>query len=850
MSSESTPTREGSDPFTDDPERTQKNNSTTTSTTASNASSVKGATAGARQRGPQQLRFGTGEALDPMGNKTAFNLRDSTSGESSRPTITTTPAPISDVPSYFTSPPSPVTNPGGTPVSSQFPNIPRISLPPRAYSGATNYKKPAVDDDEEMNEKYDSFFGNDEMSQEERMAKLGSYSAPNSAPSSPTLGSFSVGQGGRNTVSIDVPILDIGSAAAAALDDLSGSDKEKPKVTATREARDLVRQHTRRYGIPPGGFGQRHHSTLSEATTLNEQPSGFNTPMVTQHADYVEEPMQYRGGVLGTLLTLYNNPNNGPEPGRSTHKQQASVSTMGTSNSGPVSGRSTPKWYNKSANTSTTSLGGLLAASNSGQGIAGSILSGKGGRPKMKRNHSSGIVDKLKNSLARPNLDQEIRITVHIAETLQRQRYIIKICKALMLYGAPTHRMEEALKMTSRVLEIDAQFLYLPNCMIISFGDQTTHTSEMQIVRTNQGLDLGKLMDVHQVYKSVVHDCMSVEVAAQELDDIISRKPKYKPWMVVLIYGFASATVGPFGFKARLQDMPILFLLGCILGFLQHVVAPRSELYSNIFEISAAIITSFLARAFGSIRGGSLFCFSALAQASIALILPGYIILCGSLELQSKNLVAGSVRMFYAIIYSLFLGFGITIGSALYGLMDSNATSLTSCQAGPDPNWNFLFVPLFTVCLLAANHAKWRQAPLMVAISMAGYVVNFFVGHRFGGQPQVANGLGALTIGILGNVYARVGHGVAFAAMLPGIFVQVPSGLAAQGSLLSGLESANALVQNKTTISASSPLGANSIMFEFGLSMIQVAVGITVGLFSATLIVYPFGKKRSGLFSF
>jgi uncharacterized membrane protein YjjP (DUF1212 family) len=180
--------------------------------------------------------------------------------------------------------------------------------------------------------------------------------------------------------------------------------------------------------------------------------------------------------------------------------------------------------------------------------------------------------------------------------------------------------------MTSRVLEIDAQFLYLPNCMIISFGDQTTHTSEMQIVRTNQGLDLGKLMDVHQVYKSVVHDCMSVEVATQELDDIISRKPKYKPWMVVLIYGFASATVGPFGFKARLQDMPILFLLGCILGFLQHVVAPRSELYSNIFEISAAIITSFLARAFGSIRGGSLFCFSALAQASIALILPGYII--------------------------------------------------------------------------------------------------------------------------------------------------------------------------------------------------------------------------------
>lgn len=52
----------------------------------------------------------------------------------------------------------------------------------------------------------------------------------------------------------------------------------------------------------------------------------------------------------------------------------------------------------------------------------------------------------------------------------------------------------------------------------------------------------------------------------------------------------------------------------------------RNRLFSNVFEIVASIVISFLARAFGSIRGGSLFCFSALAQAGIALILPG----CGS----------------------------------------------------------------------------------------------------------------------------------------------------------------------------------------------------------------------------
>jgi hypothetical protein len=42
----------------------------------------------------------------------------------------------------------------------------------------------------------------------------------------------------------------------------------------------------------------------------------------------------------------------------------------------------------------------------------------------------------------------------------------------------------------------------------------------------------------------------------------------------------------------------------------------------------------------------------------------------------------------------------------------------------------------------------------------------------------------------------------------------------------------------------------NSVVLNVGYSMIQVAIGITVGLFLSALIVYPLGKRRSGLFSF
>ena len=417
----------------------------------------------------------------------------------------------------------------------------------------------------------------------------------------------------------------------------------------------------------------------------------------------------------------------------------------------------------------------------------------------------------------------------------------------------------EYMRMSARVLEIDGQFLYIPGCMIISFDDAQTHTTEVKIVRTAQGIHLSKLRDVHEVYKEVIHDVIDVEEATHRLDEITQQGDTYNRWSRILVHGVASATVGPFAFGARPIDLPIAFILGCILGFLQIYVAPQSDLYANVFEISAAVITSFLARAFGSIHGGKLFCFSALAQSAITMILPGYTVLCGSLELQSRNLIAGSVRMVYAVLYSLFLGFGITIGTTLYGAIDKGATSQTTCDVTMPFWFKWIFVPPFTLAIIYINQAKGKQMPIMVGIAFVGYMVNYWSAQRFASNAQVANTLGALAIGLMGNLYSRLRHGLAAAALLPAIFVQVPSGLSAGASLVSGVTSANQITKNNgsvangTTTVSTTDLGAgdvNSMVFNVAYSIIQVATGITVGLFLSALIVYPFGKKRSGLFSF
>ncbi len=83
--------------------------------------------------------------------------------------------------------------------------------------------------------------------------------------------------------------------------------------------------------------------------------------------------------------------------------------------------------------------------------------------------------------------DEQYRITVHIAEIISRHQYLVKLCRALMLYGAPTHRLEAYMSMSARVLGIEGQFMYLPGTMIISFDDSNTHTTEVKIVRTGRG---------------------------------------------------------------------------------------------------------------------------------------------------------------------------------------------------------------------------------------------------------------------------------------------------------------------------------------------------------------------------
>ena len=163
---------------------------------------------------------------------------------------------------------------------------------------------------------------------------------------------------------------------------------------------------------------------------------------------------------------------------------------------------------------------------------------------------------------------------------------------------------------------------------------------------------------------------------------------------------------------------------------------------------------------------------------------------------------------------------------------------------------------MFTGCLVVINQGRTKQIEIMLAIAFIGYIVNHYAAATFG-NIQVAQAVGALAVGFMANLYSRLLGGTAVAAVLPAIFVQVPSGLAAGASLISGVVSADEITGNGGNTAATKNETTGTIrvvtdgrvgMVVYG--MIQIAIGITVGLFFSSVITYPRGKRRSGLFSF
>lgn len=334
-------------------------------------------------RGNHRVRFGSGEALDALNNRSTFNLRS----PNQSPGLSRTPK----------HPPLAASRFGRIHSQAGYSQSPidvdrlNLSIQKGEFAQETPLGAYGLGDGDElgMGGNYDQLHESKEnLSVKQRAARLsktGSFSAPSSVQTSPVLSPFNLPSIGasqvQEVVPVDIiPLLDLGEDFE--ITDTSKKPTARSKTAVTKEASDLVRQHTQRGNKP-----LRAQADAGDA--------GAAQPLD-----------QFRGGILGSLLKLYNPPHH---EGSRNHPHHGYSNSMASTvvRSPTASGRTTPKWYSKSANTSTTSLGGLLTASGS---VLATPAVGKNGRPKGKHwPHYSGVVGAIKTFSGKSS-EEEIKV--------------------------------------------------------------------------------------------------------------------------------------------------------------------------------------------------------------------------------------------------------------------------------------------------------------------------------------------------------------------------------------------------------------------------------------------------------
>lgn len=431
----------------------------------------------ARER--PRVRFTAGgESLDESNNRATFDIRDRSDVPSTP--RSSTPAPGSQVfpansrkhssPSHqrptVTDASEDITeSPARSPVFRPRPSLMRL---PSDSSDLDDITMEISEDGKDVAEEQEKTYSQNRA--RERAEKLsrtvGSHSAQGSRlstpPGSPPPASPSARAHGFPLDMNNIPMETLRKRRKYGIEDdtddeqeVQGGEAQKERAHFLPSARRLIRAFT----------GQNNRGPSQARTPEIGLRSGQITPIEERdpHA-YVPPPEEYRGGILASLLKLHSEQgmasargimSSGPGSDPIGHRRTASAgSTVRSSPGGSpahspqASGAATPdqkrqKWYYKNATPgSTGSIANLISSSTMLAQPGGSSAAPKIRPAVGPRSRSSDTLSSMFHKKKKPRLEDEIKITVHIAETLSRQKYLLKLCRALMSYGAPTHRLE------------------------------------------------------------------------------------------------------------------------------------------------------------------------------------------------------------------------------------------------------------------------------------------------------------------------------------------------------------------------------------------------------------------------
>ena len=396
----------------------------------------------------------------------------------------------------------------------------------------------------------------------------------------------------------------------------------------------------------------------------------------------------------------------------------------------------------------------------------------------------------------------------------QRQRFIVKLGKALHKFGTPAYRLEKHLVNTADLLGQQAQFLITPTSLtfVMFAEDGSQESSHIERVKPGE-INLAALASADQLVHDLVDAKISLGEAEKSLDVIVKGNCCYSPFTVFVAFVLTSVSFAIL-MLSDLSNILAAALLGVVVYALSNL-AGKSRRVAHMLEPLAALIAGFLATILNSFYPEVNVPLTTLS--AIILFIPGLSLTLGLSEIAERDLISGTARVMDSSMSLFKLYFGSHLGMVLGRLIFTASAPISVELIHP----NFVWVGIVLISLGLAVVFNTRPKDIVWGLS-AGLLAYFFsrVGNYFVGE-ELSPFVGALAVGIYANMYSRLQKAPASIALLQGIVVLVPG--------------------SKTYISLSTQVSGQSMIMNptMGHQVFLIFMSIVAGITFASLIVPP-----------
>ena len=390
-------------------------------------------------------------------------------------------------------------------------------------------------------------------------------------------------------------------------------------------------------------------------------------------------------------------------------------------------------------------------------------------------------------------------------------RFLEELGRALQGYSIPSHRVEGALANAARRLGVRAEFLSTPTSLISAFGEPGDQ--HVALARVQPGaLELDKLVDLDDTVEALYRGDLTVDRAQAELHGIVGRPARYPAWAHVGAFALAAAAASHF-FGGGWADMGAAGLLG-LAGGLLGLAAGRWEAVGRMHEFLVTLVATVGAAALARVAGP--LSPTAVVIGSIIVLLPGLMLTLALNELGTGHVVAGTARLSASLMVFLQIGLGVGLGGRLAAALPGVPVAGAAAPVPPGLLW--LLIVLTALALGVLFRAHPREMPAIAAAAVLAYWSARTGVALLGTGPGTV--MGALTVGLAGNLYARLRHRPAVVVIVPSLILLVP------GSI--GYRSLSFLLE-KDVLSG----------VDNAFTALLVGVGLVAGLLLANVLVPP-----------